>query len=226
MNAQSWAVISEVANETRARQAMDSANRLLLTERGTKILSPSYTTLDPGIGLATRCVPGKKENGAIFNHVAAWGILAEALLGNGNRAYDYYKRTMPMVQAHDPDIYKMEPYVYSEYVTSNDHPTFGQASHSWLTGSGVWKFRDGLDYILGVRPDYEGLIINPSIPSAWDGFRVKRKFRDAWYEIEVINPNHVEHGVKSITVNGSEIKGNALPVVAVGETAKVIVVMG
>src|SRR5664280_1634101 len=102
---------------------------------------------------------------------------------------------MPMVQASDPDVYKMEPYVYSEYVTSDDHPTFGQASHSWLTGSGVWMFRDALDYILGVRPSYDGLIIDPCIPAAWDGFTVTRRFRGAIYEIQVRNPEHVQHGV-------------------------------
>ena len=102
MNAQSWAVISGVAGPERGRQAMDSASKLCITLRGPKILSPSYTQLDEGIGLATRCVPGKKENGAIFNHVAAWSILANCLLGEGNRAYDWYRRTMPMVQASDP----------------------------------------------------------------------------------------------------------------------------
>ncbi len=226
MNAQSWAVISGVANAERARQAMDSASRLLITSRGPKILSPSYTQIDEGIGLATRCVPGKKENGAIFNHVAAWSILANCLLGEGNRAYDWYCRTMPMVQASDPDVYKMEPYVYAEYVTSDDHPTFGQASHSWLTGSGVWMFRDGLDYILGVRPDYDGLVIDPCIPDTWEGFKVTRKFRGATYEIEVANPKGVQHGVAEIKLDGQKIEGNTLPVVEKGRLARVKVVMG
>ena len=226
MNAQSWAVISGVANDERAHLSMDSADKLLTTSRGPKILSPSYTQVDAGVGLATRCVPGKKENGAIFNHVAAWAILGNAILGEGNRAYDYYRKTLPMIQAHDPDVYKMEPYVYSEYVTSDDHPTFGQASHSWLTGSGVWMFRDGLDYILGVRPTYNGLIIDPCIPDNWDGFKVTRKFRGATYEIEVKNPNHVQHGVKSIEIDGKAIVGDVLPIIEAGRTAKIACVMG
>lgn len=226
MNAQSWAVISGIAGDDRGRRAMKSADELLTTSRGPKILSPSYTQVDPGIGLATRCVPGKKENGAIFNHVAAWAILGNALLGEGNRAYDYYRRTMPMIQAHDPDVYKMEPYVYSEYVTSDDHPTFGQASHSWLTGSGVWMFRDGLDYILGVRPTYDGLMVDPCIPDAWDGFKVKRRFRGATYEIEVRNPRHVQHGVESLEIDGKPVEGNRLPLVEPRRTAKVVCVMG
>ena len=212
MNAQSWSVISGIAPEDRARAAMNSAYHMLNTPRGPKILAPAYTKVDQGVGLATRCVPGKKENGAIFNHVAAWAILAECLLGNGDRAYEYYRKTVPVNQASDPDIYRMEPYVYSEYVTSPDHPTFGEASHSWLTGSGVWMLRDGLDYILGVRPTYDGLFLDPCIPGTWDGFSITRKFRGATYETEVENPSHVQHGVARIEVDGKPIKGRVLPV--------------
>ncbi len=226
-NAQSWAVISGVAEGERAKLALGSADRLCITSRGPKILSPSYTQVDPGVGLATRCVPGKKENGAIFNHVAAWAILGQAVAGNGNTAYDYYRRCMPMVQSDpDPDLYKMEPYVYSEYVTSDDHASFGQASHSWLTGSGVWMFRDALDYILGIRPTYDGLLIDPCIPDTWDGFKLTRKFRGVTYEIEVRNPEHVQQGIASIDVDGKPIEGNVLPVAEPCQTAHVICTMG
>jgi cellobiose phosphorylase len=220
-----WAVISGIAPEDRARATMDSVYKHLNTPRGPKILHPAYTKVDPGVGLATRCVPGKKENGAIFNHPAAWAILAECILGNGDRAYEYFRKTMPPIQAHDPDTYRMEPYVYAEYVTSPDHPTFGEASHSWLTGSGVWMYRNGLDNILGVRPTYDGLVVDPCIPHDWDGFTFTRKFRGAWYEITVTNPNHVQHGVASVEVDGERIEGQVLPVFADG-THKVTVVMG
>jgi cellobiose phosphorylase len=226
LNAQSWAVISGIAPKDRAEMAMESSWKMLSTPRGPKMLHPAYTKVDPGVGLATRCVPGKKENGAIFNHPASWGILAQCVLGHGNRAYDWYRRCLPMVQAEEADIYKMEPYVYSEYVTSPDHPTFGQASHSWLTGSGVWMFRDGIDWILGVRPTYDGLLIDPCIPSKWDGYKITRKYRGATYEIEVRNPEHVEHGVASIEVDGKTIDGNVLPVLAAGAKAMVGVVLG
>ncbi len=226
MNSQSWAVISGIAPPDRAKECMESAYEMLSTPRGPKILHPSYTKVDPGVGLATRCVPGKKENGAIFNHVAAWAVYAQCVLGNGDRAYEWYRQTMPIVQAHDPDIYKMEPYVYSEYVTSPDHPTFGQASHSWLTGSGVWMLRDGIDWILGVRPTYDGLIVDPCIPREWESYTVERRFRGALYKIRVENPNHIEHGVVSVTVGGKAIKGNVLPVAPTGKTVKVVVTMG
>ena len=226
MNAQSWAVISGIAPPDRARMAMDSAYKMLDTERGPKILHPAYTKVDPGVGLATRCVPGKKENAAIFNHVAAWAILAECLLGNGDRAYEYYSKTLPMNQASDPDLYKMEPYCYSEYVTSPDHPTFGQASHSWLTGSAVWMLRDGLDYILGIRPTYDGLLIDPCIPSSWKGFTVTRKFLGAEYRISVRNPKGVCDGVRSLVVDGQEVVGNVVPVAEAGSVCEVELIPG
>lgn len=226
LNAQSWAVISGIAPEDRARECMESAYKMLDTPRGPKMLHPAYTKVDPGIGLATRCVPGKKENGSIFNHPASWGILAQCLLGNGDRAYEWYRKCLPMVQAHDPNIYKMEPYVYSEYVTSPDHPTFGQASHSWLTGSGVWMFRDGIDWILGVRPTYNGLLIDPCIPHHWDSYRITRWFRGAIYEIEVQNPDHIQHRIASIEVDGKKIEGNVLPIIPTGTKAAVKVIMG
>ncbi|MHB1458321.1 MAG: GH36-type glycosyl hydrolase domain-containing protein [Armatimonadota bacterium] len=224
MNAESWSVISGIAPDDRARMSMDSAYRMLDTPRGPKILTPAYTKVDPGVGLASRCVPGKKENAGIFNHVAAWAILGECLLGNGNRAYEYFKKTMPMNQASDPDLYRMEPYVYSEYITSPDHPTFGEASHSWLTGSGVWMLRDGIDYMLGVRPTYEGLVVDPCIPADWDGYTISRKFRSAVYCIKVANPHHIQHGKVSMIADGIPVQGNVLPLY-VGGTHQIEVLM-
>lgn len=211
-----WAVISGIAPEDRAQSTMDAVYKMLNSPRGPKILTPAYTKVDPDIGLATRCVPGKKENGAIFNHSVSWAIVAECILGNGNRAYDYYHKTIPMNQAYDPDIYKMEPYVYSEYVTSQDHPTFGEASHSWLTGSAAWMLRAGLDYVLGIRPTYDGLLINPCIPSDWEGFRVKRQFRGAVYDIIVENPKHVQNGVAELTLDGQRLADNSIPALGSG----------
>ncbi|MCC6485631.1 MAG: glycosyl transferase family 36 [Armatimonadetes bacterium] len=211
LNAQSWAVMSGIAKPERGRLAMDSAYRLCETVRGPKILSPAYRHVDPGIGLATRCVPGKKENGAIFNHPVSWAIIAEAMLGNGDRAFEYHRRTNPINQAHDPDVYKMEPYVWCEYVTSDEHPEFGQGSHSWLTGSAVWMYRGALDWILGVRPDYDGLVVDPALPSSWESARVKRRFRGALYDIAIHNPNRISGGSTSLKLNGRPVGGNLIP---------------
>ena len=226
LNTQSWAVISGVASPERAIRCMDSARKYLLTPKGPKILHPPYRTIDPEVGLATRCVAGKKENGAVFNHPVSWSILAETILGRGDNAFEYYKKAIPGNPVVDIDRYKMEPYVYSEYITSPDHPTFGQASHAWLTGSSTWMLRDGIDSILGVSPDYNGLKINPVIPSHWKEYRIKREFRGTIYYIEVYNPDGVSTGIKSIEFNGSSLKGNILPIIKGKKKVKVVVIMG
>ncbi|MDZ7333278.1 MAG: glycosyl transferase family 36 [candidate division KSB1 bacterium] len=210
LNTQSWAVISGVAEGQRAIQCMDMVIRHLETPKGPKILHPAYTKINPRIGLATRCVPGKKENGAVFNHPVSWAILAECLLGRGDRAFEIYQKALPMNPIIDIDRYQVEPYVYAEYVTSPDHPTFGQASHSWLTGSSAWMLRDGIDYILGVRPTYRGLLIDPCIPHQWKFYRVIRKFRGKTYHIEVHNPHGLNKGINQVEVAETKISGNLI----------------
>ncbi len=210
LNTQSWAVISGIAEGERARMCMDAVIKHLETPKGPKILHPAYTRIDPNIGLATRCVPGKKENGAVFNHPVSWAILAECILGRGDRAFEIYKKALPMNPVVDIDRYQVEPYVYAEYVTSPDHPTFGQASHSWLTGSSAWMLRDGIDYICGVRPEYDGLRIDPCIPAAWRSYKVSRRFRGILFEISVTNPRGVNKGVREIKLNGAPIRGDLI----------------
>lgn len=239
INAQSWAVMSGVAQNERATQCMDSVKEHLDTPKGPKILHPAYTKVNPRIGLATRCVPGKKENGAVFNHPVTWAILAECLLGNGERAFEYYCKALPPAfqnpksnalnskfDISDEDLYEVEPYVYAEYVTSPDHSTMGQASHSWLTGTAAWMLHDGLSVILGIQADYQGLRINPCIPKVWDGYEFTRTFRGVIYDIRVKNQNHVNRGVKSVVVDGSAIEGNLLPLFRKGSKHKVEVMLG
>lgn len=189
---------------------MDSVREELDSEYGPKICAPAYREIDPNIGLITRCVWGKKENGAIFNHPTAWLIQAECMLGRGNRAYEYYRKLLP--NRVDSDIYVAEPYVYSQYITSDEHSQPGRTSHSWQTGTAAWMFRVNFDYILGIRPHYDGLEINPVIPSEWKGFKAKRIFRGTTYDIEVRNPEGTESGVSEIRMDGKNIKGNILPV--------------
>jgi len=226
LNAQSWAVLSGVADSDRAVRCLDSAWHYLRTPRGPKILHPSYTKVNRNIGLVTRCVPGKKENGAVFNHTVAWAILAEALLGRSEQAWSYYRSALPMNSAVPVERLEVEPYVYCEYVTSPDHATYGQGSHSWLTGSAVWMFRTAIDYLLGVRPTYEGLVVSPCIPRVWEGYSVRRKFRNATYDIHFENPDQVDQGVRLVEVDGKRIEGSTLPDFADGKTHKVRVVLG
>lgn len=223
INTQSWAVIAGLPDRARLVRAMDSLGELLDTPYGPKICAPAFREIDPAIGLITRCVRGKKENGAVFCHAAAWAILAECLLGRGERAFAYFKKMLP--GRIPQETFCAEPYVYSQYITSDEHETAGKASHSWQTGTAAWMYRVGYDHILGLRPSYEGLIIDPVIPAAWKGFKAERVFRGARYFVEVENPNGVERGVVSIRVDGRPVEGPIAPRPA-GAVCRVSVKMG
>ncbi len=209
INTQSWAAISNLPDKEKVKKSLDSVKKHLDSEYGPKICAPAFKEINPNIGLVTRCVPGKKENGAVFCHPVTWLIQAECIMRNGNRAYDYFSKLLP--NRIDSDIYQAEPYVYSQYITSNEHSSPGKASHSWQTGTAAWMYRIFYDYITGIRPDYDGLIIDPVIPSWWDFIRVERVFRGTKYIIEVENPDCVQSGISCIMIDGKEIEGNKLP---------------
>jgi cellobiose phosphorylase len=210
INTQSWPVIAGLENKERLISALDSAKKHLDSEIGPKICAPAFREIDINIGLITRCVAGKKENAAVFCHPTTWLIQAECMMGRGNQAFDYFKKLLP--DRIDSDIYCAEPYVYSQYITSDEHPTAGKASHSWQTGTAAWMYRISFDYILGVRPTYSGLLIDPAISSEWDSYKVTRVFRGTKYIIEVDNSKHAENGVECIIIDGNEIDGNIIPV--------------
>jgi len=189
---------------------MDSVKKYLDTEFGLKICAPAYREIDPNIGLITCCVAGKKENVAIFCHPTTWLIQAECLLGRGNQAYAYYQKLLP--NNTDSDIYQSEPYVYPQYVTSDEHETAGMASHSWQTGTAAWMYRVCIDYLLGVRAGYNGLVIDPVIPSHWKEFKIERDFRGTRYIIQVKNPDGIEKGIKEILIEGQKTDSNVLPI--------------
>jgi len=202
---------------------MNSVAEHLDTEFGPKICAPAFREIDPKIGLITRCVRGKKENGAIFCHPVPWVIMAECLLKRGNKAYNYFKKILP--NNIDSDIFVAEPYVFSQYITSNEHDSPGRASHSWQTGTAAWMYRVSYDYIAGIRSTYEGLMIDPVIPSSWKQIKIYRKFRNTLYVINVENPEGKESGIKLIEVNGKPISGNILPLTN-EEKCNVRVIMG
>jgi cellobiose phosphorylase len=223
VNTQSWAVIAGLPDRARLVRAMDSLGKHLDTPFGPKICAPAFREIDPTIGLITRCVRGKKENGAVFCHPAAWVVQAECLLGRGGRAFGYYRKLLP--GRIDQETFAAEPYVYSQYITSDEHDTAGRASHSWQTGTAAWMYRVAYDHILGVRPAYGGLVVDPSVPGSWMGFRVERVFRGARYLIEVSNPDGVETGVGSVVVDGRPVRGPIAPRPA-GHVCRVSVTMG
>lgn len=226
LNTQSWAVISGIASKERGEICMNSVREILDTKWGPRIVYPPYTKWDDRIGYVTRCVIGKKENGAVFSHPITWAIIAECLLGRAEIAYDYYTKTLPMNPNRDFDKFKTEPYAYPEFVYAPEHKDFGRGGHSWMTGSGPWFLRAAIDYILGVRPTINGLLIDPCIPSKWKEYQIRRKFRNAVYEIHVSNPRYVSKGVKSILVDGKKVEGNILPVFDDNKIHKVEVELG
>ena len=186
----------------------------------------SYNGYDPAVGGISTYPPGAKENGGIFLHANPWVIIAEALLGNGDRAFQYYAQINPAAKNDRIEEFECEPYVYPQNILGDEHPQFGLARNSWLTGTASWAYQAATQYILGIQPTYDGLRIDPCTPAVWDGFRVRREFRGAVYEIEVHNPDHVSKGVRRVTVDGQQIKGNLVPILAGGQTHRVEVVIG
>ena len=223
LNTQIWPVIAGFPDRERNIAAMDSVNRYLDSPEGPKKCTPAWREIDPNIGLVTRCVWGKKENGAVFCHPTTWVIQAETMLGRSNKAFAYFKKMLP--NRIDSDIFVAEPYVYSQYITSNEHSSPGRASHSWQTGSAAWMYRISYDYMLGIRPTYNGLIIDPAIPSHWKSYSAERVYRGTRYLIEVDNSGGFQKGVKEIQINGISITGNILPV-SNESICKVKVIMG
>lgn len=209
-----------------ALKALDSVIERLDTKYGIMLQSPSYSKYDINLGEISSYPPGYKENGGIFCHNNPWIIIAETILGRGDRAYEVYKKIAPAFVEEISDIHKTEPYVYSQMVAGKDAVKHGEAKNSWLTGTAAWNYFAITQSILGVKPEYDGLSVNPCIPSICNGFEIKRVYRGDIYNIEVKNPEHVCMGVKEIVVDGVVIKEKILPVFGDGNQHKIVIKMG
>ncbi|MCA9950336.1 MAG: hypothetical protein KDE48_11870 [Anaerolineales bacterium] len=225
-NGQSWPVLSGFATSERAKQALDAVQTRLNTVNGIKLSTPGYNGYDSQKGGVTTYPPGAKENGGIFLHANPWVIMAETLIGNGDRAYAYYKQINPAAKNDCIDEFECEPYVYPQNILGDEHPQFGLARNSWLTGTAAWMYQSGTQYILGIKPTYSGLIVNPCIPQPWPGFQVSREFRGARYEIEVDNAAGVSRGVTAVYVDDQPIKSQIVPIFSDGQTHHVRVILG
>lgn len=221
---QSWAVISGVANEERGKRCMAAALQHLDTPMGVMLMGPPYQNYDPSIGGCTTYPPGAKENGGIFVHTNPWAIIAQTMLGDGETAFRLYRQIAPPVHLADADRFEVEPYVFCQNILGRPHPLFGLGRNSWLTGTASWAYVAATQHILGIQPDYDGLIMSPCVPRHWEEFRVQRVFRGARYDIHVQNPERVSCGVREIRLNGCPV--DRLPVLAEGEAQRVTVVMG
>lgn len=224
MESNTWAVLSGVADHDRGISAMDAVDEYLFTEYGLMLNAPCYTVPDDGIGFVTRVYPGLKENGAIFSHPNPWAWCAEAVLGRGSRAMKFYNALCPALQNDKIEVRQAEPYSYCQFVVGRDHTAFGRARHPFMTGSSGWAYYAATQYLLGVKPDFDGLVIDPCIPADWKEYTVLRRWRGAEYRIHVTNPKGVEKGVASITVNGRQV--DKVSVMPMGSVNEVVVIMG
>jgi cellobiose phosphorylase len=222
---QAWSVISGLAEGERAQTTLESVNQMLNTSNGIKVSAPGYNGFDPLKGGITTYPPGAKENGGIFLHVNPWVIYAETLLGHGDRAYQYYAQINPAGKNEHIEDYESEPYVYPQNLLGMEHPQFGLGRNSWLSGTAAWMEVVGTQYILGIRPTYNGLLVDPCIPASWDKFEVTRQFRGAEYHITVLNPRQAYRGVTSFMVDGKPVSGNIIPLQS-GGSHSVVVVLG
>ncbi len=224
---QGFAVMSEIGKDKGYDlKTLESIDKYLNCKHGLVLNNPAFTKYYIEYGEISTYPAGYKENAGIFCHNNAWIICAEAYVGHGDKAFEYYSKIAPAYLEDISDLHRTEPYVYAQMIAGKDAGRFGEAKNSWLTGTAAWNFVAVSQYMLGIIPDYDGLKIDPSIPSAWDGFKATRQFRNATYTITVTNPSHVSKGVKSVTVDGNAIEGNVLPVFSDGKEHTVEVVLG
>ncbi len=224
---QGFGIMSDIGKDQGfAKKVLDAVEDRLGCKYGLVLNNPAFTKYYIEYGEISTYPAGYKENAGVFCHNNAWMIAAAAYAGEGDRAYDWYSRIAPAFLEDISDLHRTEPYVYAQMVAGKDAGRSGEAKNSWLTGTAAWNFVAISQYILGITPDWEGLKVDPSIPSAWDGFTASRQFRGDTYEIEIQNPDHVCKGVKCMTIDGEAVEGNVIPVKGDGATHKVVVVLG
>ena len=224
---QGWGVMAEIGlDDGKAVAALNSSWKYLADDNGMVLNQPAYTKYQDRLGEITSYPPGYKENASIFCHNNTWVIIAETIVGRGDKAWELYKRICPSTKEDKSDVYKCEPYCFAQTISGHDSPLPGEAKNSWLTGTASWSFVALSQYILGVRAELDGLRIDPCIPPDWAGFTVTRKFRGVTYNIKVTNPDKVMKGVKKMLVNGKPQAGNIVGLFKEGSVVKVEVFLG
>ncbi|MGZ4358849.1 MAG: GH36-type glycosyl hydrolase domain-containing protein, partial [Gaiellaceae bacterium] len=209
---QGYAVLAGIGlDDGKGRKALDSVAEYLATPHGIVLQQPAYTRYHLNLGEISSYPPGYKENAGIFCHTNPWIMIGEAILGDGDRAYDYYMRINPSAREEISEQHRCEPYVYAQMIAGKDAPTHGEAKNSWLSGTAAWNFVAISQWILGIRAEHEGLRIDPSLPSAWEGFSATRRFRGTTYEISVRKPAGMQGRVSHLIVDGERVEGNLVP---------------
>ncbi len=226
LNPQSWSVISRFAPEDKAEKAMESVHEILNTPYGAKLLDPPYKKHYFDGALMHIFNDDTKENGGIFSQSQGWLILAESLLGHGDRAFEYFMESSPAAMNDKAEIRVMEPYVHGQFTESKASPYEGRAHVHWLTGTASTVMVGCVEGICGMRPDLDGLEIAPAIPASWDGFKIEKNFRGKKLNISIDNSAHVQSGVKELTLNGEKLEGNYVPADKLADVNEIKVVLG
>jgi len=226
LNTQSWAVVSGHAGAARAATAMDSVAEHLATPFGLALCAPPFVEIDMSVMRAVLFNEGMKENGSVFSHTQFWAVIAETMLGHGERAWTWYRATLPAAWNERAEVREIEPYVYCQFTNAPPSPRAGASRVPWLSGSAAWSYFAATQYILGIRPEFDGLRIDPCIPKSWRGFRAVRQFRGKTVRISVNNPSGAEKGIARLILNGEVMPGNLIPADRLAAENEVLAEMG
>jgi cellobiose phosphorylase len=224
LNAQTWSVISGTAENSRQESAMQAVEEYLEGgDVGPILFHPAYSKPDSHIGYLSRYAPGIRENGGVYTHAATWTIWAANIRKNTELSYRVYKKLCPIYNGMNPDRYVAEPYVTPGNISGPDSPHYGRGGWTWYTGSAGWLYRVTLDYLIGIRAEYDGLVVNPCLPKEWKKIKVNRLFRGVNYSIEIESNGGGGTEVNEILVDGKKIDGNVIPVFSDKEEVKVTI---
>lgn len=227
IESQGWCTMAGIGLESGlVEKSLDSVKKYLDCEHGIVLNNPAFTEYVMEYGEISTYPAGYKENAGIFAHNNPWVIIGETVLGRGDEAWEYYRKICPAYLEEKSDLHKVEPYVYCQMTAGKDAYKPGEAKNSWLTGTAAWNWYAITQFILGIKPDYDGLVIDPCVPKDWKHYEIRRKFRDAEYDIVIDNPDGVSRGVKSLLLNGKPVDGNLVPHQAAGSVNKVEVTLG
>ena len=226
INAQAWAILAGIPDEGKTKKIVNAVKKYLDGPHGLALFYPAYSKFNPHLGRISMFSEGTKENAAVFCHASTFMITALLKIGEGDFAYESMRKLMPNKQK-DYDLYKTEPYVYAEYLVGPQHPyLYGEGAFTWITGTSGWTFMAATEWLLGIKHDFEGLIIDPCLPSGWKKTFIRRHFRGATYEIEIENPQGVNKGIKEVYLDGRKIKTNLIKPHSDGKIHQIKVIMG
>lgn len=221
-----WCTMAGVGiNEGMCKKALDSVKERLDCEHGIVLNNPAFTKYYIEYGEISSYPAGYKENAGIFCHNNPWIMIGETVLGRGDEAWEYYRKICPSYLEEVSDLHKTEPYVYAQMIAGKDAFKPGEAKNSWLTGTASWNYYTITQFILGIKPTYNGLEISPCIPKVWKKYNITRKFRGAIYNIEISNPAGINSGVKEMLLNGQKINGNIIPIQKSGSINEVKIIL-